>query len=332
MKRALALVGATTALLLIATGSASAACSQAAYCPAPAAVATGATNVSSSSATLNATINTNGGNAASYQFSLNGTVVGSGSIPDGTSPVAVSAAVGGLAPSTAYGYTILVTNGGSSAQSSVTFTTAAPAPAPTPEPTPEPAPQAPPATTTPSTSEPSTAPTTPTAQQVRDATVAASELLGAGPARRSTALSAGVLVVSQPTGTPTASQPTISGPTISFTPASVNRTAPISLFAYTCVDACRTSTALAFALPGASGRAVAAASHRIKLATQRKSLRAGQSAAVKVRVPRAVRSALKAGRKPKLTVAITTVDPAGTHHSSKTYVLKAHVAKRAARR
>jgi hypothetical protein len=148
MKKLILLAAVTGAALIGSTGAASAAC-VAPYCPAPSASATGATNVTTTSATLNAAVSTNGGNAASWTITLNGAVVGSGSIPDGFAAVGVSANAAGLAPGTAYSYTVSVSNSGGSAASSASFTTTSTSPSTEPT-TP----------TTPGTSEPSTNPTT----------------------------------------------------------------------------------------------------------------------------------------------------------------------------
>jgi hypothetical protein len=155
MKRAIALLGAMMALLFIGASSASAAC-VAPYCPAPSVSATGATGIGAGNATLNGSVNTNGGNAATWSITFNGSVVGSGSIPDGTSPVAVSASVAGLTASSTYSYTVSITNTAGTQTASTTFTTASLPPAPTPEPTPAPTP-------TPTTSPSTTPATTPTA-------------------------------------------------------------------------------------------------------------------------------------------------------------------------
>jgi hypothetical protein len=155
MKKLILLAAVTGAALIGSTGAASAAC-VAPYCPAPSASATGATNVTTTSATLNAAVSTNGGNAASWTITLNGAVVGSGSIPDGFAAVGVSANAAGLAPGTAYSYTVSVSNSGGSAASSASFTTTATSPSTQPTTPTEPTTP----TTPPGTSEPSTNPTT----------------------------------------------------------------------------------------------------------------------------------------------------------------------------
>jgi hypothetical protein len=163
MKKLILLAAVTGAMLVGLTSAASAAC-VAPYCPSPSASATGATNVGTGTATLNATINTNGGNAASWTISLTGFgTVASGSIPDGVSPVPISANVGSLTAGSTYTYTVTVTNAGGSASSSATFTTQSLPPTPPVTPS-EPSTTPPPPTTTnpPSTSEPNTNPTTTT--------------------------------------------------------------------------------------------------------------------------------------------------------------------------
>jgi hypothetical protein len=159
MKKLILLAAVTGAMLIGLTSAASAAC-VAPYCPSPSASATGATNVGTGTATLNATINTNGGNAASWTISLTGFgTVASGSIPDGVSPVPISANVGGLTAGSTYTYTVTVTNAGGSASSSALFTTQSLPPAPPVTPS-EPSTTPPPTTNPPSTSEPNTNPTT----------------------------------------------------------------------------------------------------------------------------------------------------------------------------
>jgi hypothetical protein len=170
MKRALALLGAMTALTLATAGTASAACVPA-YCPSPTAVATGATAVSTTTATLNGTINTNSGGAGTWSISLDGAVVTSGTIGDSSDTIPVSFGASGLAPLTTHTYAVSVTNLGSTSTSSSTFSTVAPASggdtsAPsTDQPTTPPAPpsdapsQSP--TTTPPATTPADTPTTP---------------------------------------------------------------------------------------------------------------------------------------------------------------------------
>jgi C1A family cysteine protease len=97
---------------------------------APAAATGAATAVTSSSATLNATVNPNGlATTVSFQWGSTtsyGKTTASQSIGSGTSNQNVSAALTGLSPSTIYHYRIVATNSvGTSYGSDMTFTTSA---------------------------------------------------------------------------------------------------------------------------------------------------------------------------------------------------------------
>ena len=84
----------------------------------PTVVTEGASSVTQTSGTLNATVNPNGGEISECKLEYGttgayGSSVSCASLPgSGTSPVAVSASVGGLSPSTAYHFRISATNAG----------------------------------------------------------------------------------------------------------------------------------------------------------------------------------------------------------------------------
>ena len=98
----------------------------------PAVVTEPASSVTQTTATLNATVNPEGGNVSDCHFEYGTTNSYGSSAPcsslpgPGTSPVAVSASVTGLTPNTAYHFRISATNaGGTSKGSDQTFTTPA---------------------------------------------------------------------------------------------------------------------------------------------------------------------------------------------------------------
>jgi hypothetical protein len=129
MRRALAILCATTATMALAiTGTASAAC-VAPYCPVPTASIGAATNVTDTSATLTGTVNPNGAGSTSYTFLVNGSTVATGTVGDSTSAGTVSASIAGLTPATSYTVTLTVSNAGGFAnggtQTFTTLTTAA---------------------------------------------------------------------------------------------------------------------------------------------------------------------------------------------------------------
>jgi phospholipase C len=95
-----------------------------------------ASTVKQTSATLNATVNPNGGSVSDCHFDYGTSISYGSSVPcsslpgGGTSPVAVSAALTSLSPSTAYHFRIVATSpGGTSVDADRTFTTLANQPA-----------------------------------------------------------------------------------------------------------------------------------------------------------------------------------------------------------
>jgi phosphodiesterase/alkaline phosphatase D-like protein len=96
----------------------------------PVVVTKAASSITQSTATLNATVNPNGGEVTSCKFDYGTTEAYGKSAPcsslpgSGTSAVAVSAAVGGLSPNTTYHFRVVATNsGGTSDGSDQTLTT-----------------------------------------------------------------------------------------------------------------------------------------------------------------------------------------------------------------
>ena len=97
-----------------------------------------ATAVTSASATLNGTVNPDGSQINDCHFTISPAPPAGGSIPcpqqigAGSTPVAVSAGIGGLAPSTAYSVTLVASSAqGTGSGAPVTFSTPAPGAAPT---------------------------------------------------------------------------------------------------------------------------------------------------------------------------------------------------------
>src|SRR5207249_2559995 len=92
-----------------------------------------ASAITQTGATLNATVNPNGATVSECQFEYGATEAYGSSVPcssspgSGSSPVAVSASLSGLAPNTSYHFRISATNaGGTSKGSDRSFTTLGP--------------------------------------------------------------------------------------------------------------------------------------------------------------------------------------------------------------
>jgi hypothetical protein len=112
----------------------------------PTVVTEAASSVAQTSATLNATVNPNGGRVTHCYFAGVGVslLLPCAALPgSGEAPVAVSATLQGLLPSSSYGYRIVATNpSGTSSGAAQAFTTLSPPLAQLPPPAPPPQPQA----------------------------------------------------------------------------------------------------------------------------------------------------------------------------------------------
>jgi uncharacterized repeat protein (TIGR01451 family) len=321
MKKALLLAVLAAATLFGLTGTASAAC-VVPYCPSPTASATGASNVTTTSATLNGAVNTNGGNAASWTITLNGAVVGSGTIPDGFGAQGVSANAAGLTPGTTYSYTVTVTNSGGSAASAATFTTTASAPSTQPT--------GPTGGGDTGTSEPSTSGVT-----EDDAKKDGANQLGVPQDQvkinKGFSNSSGFATVNggSPSGSTSqvqGSQVIVPGGTTTFTFGAFTAGEPVS-FTLSGEDPGSASLALR-ASAAFQWSSKPTKKHKkskpmtFKLKGNKGTLNTGDTVSLQLKMPKKVRQALKQGKTLKAVITLVTHTEAGTTRVHKTYKLK----------
>jgi hypothetical protein len=314
MRRLLALIVSTAALALAGAAPASAACVDP-YCAAPTVSATGATSVSDTGGTLTGTVNPNNSGPTSFAIVLStGAVVGSGTVPDGTSTVGVVATATGLASSTTYSYSITVRNAGgtrsSSASSFTTLTSAASSQGGDAG-----AGEGSSGTSGAGGQTGGGAGATP-----QEAQASARDVLDKA-VKQITGFSAlgGQLTVYVAAGSaPTRTTPTISGSNVALSTAALDTATTQNLMAVACVALrCTTTVAMNATIPGgAGGRAVMAASQRVALPRQRFTLRGGEAGVVKLKLTKAIRQALGRGRTVTLTVSVTSTDDTGTTRTS----------------
>lgn len=321
MKRALALIVTVGALSLALVGTASAACNPG-YCAAPVVSGVAAGSVTDTGAVVTGTVNPNNSGATGWTITVNGAVIGSGSIPDGTAGVGVSASASGLAPSTTYTATISVSNLGGGASGSTSFTTLASAA---------------------SGGGGATGGGTGTGTDSGGGTSGGP---GASPEQSKTAADNalgtdtkeaagfsnlnGVLDVFLPdVPNPTSDTPEVKGSAITLAP---NFATVQDLFALTCVQITPCEVTVGFSGSGATLALRAIAAATVKLPSQTLALTPGQAGVVKLRLTAAVRKALKAGKTVSLRVTISVTSGGTTKASTKTYKLRAQGAKAAAKK